>query len=189
MHMRTSMIALVLLAGLVLIAGGCNSTGNGAMSLGPTTPLTIEAQIQSDDPGFKYPDLCLITSKADLEKLHSQELSNKGIDFDTHTVVLLTLGEKPTGGYWGQILGVEVSGDDVYVQGMVNGPAKDAMATQTVTHVYAAAVCPRFAARNLHKDGIAAVTGLPQPAGTSTYQTKNIPFSASPAVTQPTPTP
>ena len=154
-----------------------------------TTPLTIEAQIQSDDPGFKYPDLCLITSKADLEKLHSQELINKGIDFDTHTVVLLTVGEKPTGGYWGQILGVQVDGDDVYVQGMVNATAKDAKTTQSVTHAYAAAVCPRFAARNLHKGDIVPVTGLPQPVGTSTYQAKDIPFSASPAVTQPTPAP
>ncbi|ADL08714.1 protease complex subunit PrcB family protein [Thermosediminibacter oceani] len=48
--------------------------------------------------------------------------------------ILVSAGEKPTGGYSVEVLSVTGRQDDLYLQGRVKAPAKDQMVTQVITY-------------------------------------------------------
>ena len=61
-------------------------------------------------------------------------------DFAKHDVVLLTLGEQPTGGYAADITALQRVGDTLYVQATATAPGPAAEVTQVVTHPFSAVI-------------------------------------------------
>lgn len=57
--------------------------------------------------------------------------------FDRETVLAIRLAERPTGGYGIEVAGVELDGDDLFVEVALREPAPDATVTQAVTQPWA----------------------------------------------------
>jgi hypothetical protein len=131
---------------------------------GQPQPLAIVRQLHGSDSGLADMTVALVNSQQDLATLGSTQLVNEPIDFGSHSLVVVALGERPTGGYWAQIEGVQVAGNTLYVQAVANRPGSDEMTTQALTHPYAAAVVPKTRATMLRSE-VRSVQGEPAPGG------------------------
>jgi len=160
--MFARLILLSLAASLGLAAAGCKSDDHGADAdiVGDAfTPLPILAQHYGNDPGLTTSSVKLINSAEELKAMGSEELVNKNIDFKKRSLIVIAVGEQPTGGYWAHVTGVQRHGQMVYVQGVVNRPAADAIVTQALTYAYAAKVT------GVLSSDIQNVAGQTPPAG------------------------
>ena len=96
-----------------------------------------------------------------------QERSALGVDiplaeqvnWNQQSLIVLAMGEQNTGGHWARITGVQRVGEELWVQGVVNQPAPDAMVTQQITYPYAAAIIPKPAGEVQFRRQIDTVTG------------------------------
>lgn len=140
---------------LALGLPACQSTSSSTPSVAGTfgtQPVPIIAHLTGNDPALKYPSVLLINSQAELARLGAQELSRHPVDFNQHSLVVLALGEKPTGGYWARITAIQKSGTDLFVQGIANRPAKDQPVTQALSYPYAAAIVPKTLAKRIYSE-------------------------------------
>ncbi len=148
--MTRSSLALSALLVTALLAAGCQSSA--IPSIGSTTPVNVVQQITGNDPGLINPSVTVITSPAQLQALGSKDLAAKKIDFGRWSVVLLALGQQPTGGYWARITGVQDRGDQIFVQGLANKPGPNDSVTQGVTCPYAAALIAKTKTTVVHAE-------------------------------------
>ena len=88
--------------------------------------------------------MLLVNSAEDLESLGSFDLAKQAINFEYQSLVLLTLGEKSTGGYWARITGIQQEGRLLYVQAVANRPSNDQAVKQELTYPYDAVVIPKI---------------------------------------------
>lgn len=147
-------LVLVMMAAALL--AGCKQEPVAGMS--GTAPVAVVRHIKGDDlAGQKGADVLLITSAAQLDALKSKTLSGEKIDFASQSLVVLALGEKPTAGFWARITGVQSRGADLYVQGVVSSPAKDATVAQVVSYPFDAVVIAKAAAKAVHPEVQSAV--------------------------------
>ena len=153
------------LAAFLLI--GCQNGAAPQQAAGPdrqtAEPVTVIEQILGDDDALTIGGVMLVDRQSQLDELGVTRLDQLNIDFDRHQLVILSLGECPTGGYWGHIDGVQRVGDVLYVQARVNKPGDDQAVTQAITHPFAAAVVERTNARTAYSDP-EQVHGEPHPA-------------------------
>ena len=104
-------------------------------------PVPVLNQVRGSDEALQEPGVRLLTTAAAAEQAGvSHVAEGLGVNWDEQSLVLLTLGQQPTAGYWAQIRGVQQVGDVLYVEGTANRPAEDAALAQVVTYPYAAAV-------------------------------------------------
>lgn len=155
-------VTTLTLALAVAMAIGCESTQSG----GDSGAKEISVRYHGDDAAFPWPEVYVIQSKAQLEKMNSKELADiEYIDWDKSTVIVLAAGEQSSGGYWAHITGVDVKDGKLFVRGMLNKPAEEAAATQAITYPYCAAEVAKFDASGLTVvPEITEVTGQDRPA-------------------------
>lgn len=109
-------------------------------------PVDILHTVIGGHPALKDPGLKLITSQAQLDALGVDDLIGRDVNFYNESVVLATLGEMPTAGYWINITAIHHEGDQLQVYGQANRPPADAMAGQVLTYPYCAVVIQRTSA-------------------------------------------
>jgi len=141
MSMRMLIVAFLPLMSILLTA--CESTP--AMP-GSSRPLAILKEHRGNDAGLPGPDAIVVRSREQLAALGSTELINQSIDFTNRSLVLVTLGQRPTGGYAVRLHSAQLHGNNLYVQGVAVEPGPDAVATQALTHPYAAVEVNRLPA-------------------------------------------
>ena len=145
-------LGVVMLLAAVAGASGCkgdmSKTGDNAMDAmpasGPSEPVSIQRHLTGDDSGIKTPAVVLVNSRDELTAMGSVDLVNAEVNFDEHSLIVLALGERPTGGYAAKITGVQKRGNEIYVQGYAARPSPDAMVTQVITYPYDAVVVPKM---------------------------------------------
>ena len=153
-------IAAVLLVGCQTDTSRQDVAGPG---LERVQPVSIVEQVLGDDPALDTAAVRLIDSQQQLDDLGVTRLNQLNINFARHQLVIASLGEQPTGGYWAHIDAVQRVGDVLYVEGRANRPGPDDAVTQAITHPFAAAVIERTGARTLRSD-VDSVQGRPHPA-------------------------
>ena len=144
---------------------GCESNEMPAMQVRygeGTQPVKILRHYSGSDPGFKYPGLNLINSRQQLMDMGSIDLIDRGIDFDTESLLVLTLGKKPTSGYRAWITGVQHAQSDLFVQGSANRPTHDQIIMNMHTFPYDAVVIAKIHKAHLHSE-IVSVSGQRTP--------------------------
>ena len=160
--MRT--YVLLLWSGLIAVAvgvgAGCQSVERTATTA--VVPVAIADHHHNNDPGLPSHEVVLVNSRRELEALGSTDLVNTDIDFANTSLLVLSLGGKPTGGYWVCITGVQRQGEKLYVQGVVNQPGPDEAVAQTVTHPYCAVETEKIYGTTVYPE-IEAVTGMAMP--------------------------
>lgn len=154
MTMRLSDIRWLGLVAVIL--AGCNGTEQ-PVPPGLVRPLPIHEHVAGND--LKTPDLMLlINTRAELDALGHERLSALNVDFRRRSLLIVTLGEKPTSGWWVRIDSAQRHGSDVYFQGVVSAPGEAQVVNPALTYPYAAAVIPKVEAVRLHPE-MASVKG------------------------------
>ena len=150
----TFVLTLPLLPGC---AGSSNTTAD--RSADPTTadqsPISaapvadavpILAKITGQELPISNPMLGRVNADA-VSKLDLPErFADNGfeLNLDQHSVILLSLGEQATGGYAADIIALQRSGDELFVQGTATAPAEQTAATQAKTYPFAAVVVDKL---------------------------------------------
>ena len=137
---RRSISLLLWVMGVAMGASVSGCGPHGVIEIMDSRPKAMEiiSRHHGSDPGFKEPMVVLVNSYEELESLNSSHLINQTINFDRESLLLLALGEKPTGGYWARITAVQRKNNLLYVQGTANRPHKDQTVPQVLTYPYAA---------------------------------------------------
>ena len=141
---RQTIVLLALMGVVGASLAGCKPRHVIVVSDQRPQPVSVLRRYNGTDPGLKEPLLLLVNSAQDLESLGSYDLAVHAVDFDKESLVLLALGEKPTGGYWARITGVQREGQQLYVQGLANRPSQDQAVTQALTYPYDAVVISKI---------------------------------------------
>lgn len=160
MRLMVMLTATAVLSAMMLAGCASDQGMDPAAKLGSTEPVSISEKIMGSDPGFDEPGVFVAKSVDDLIAMGSLDLVGKDIDFNTSMVLVVALGEQPSGGYWVTIEAVQRKDQTLYVQGVANAPAPDQMTTQQMTYPYAAAVLPRMEVTQIMPE-IESVVGMP----------------------------
>ncbi|QDU72933.1 protease complex subunit PrcB family protein [Mucisphaera calidilacus] len=167
--MKRVVFGAVLGLSLALSAGcSTNNNGNGADAadqsarMGLATPVGILETVTGDHEVFASPGLMLVNDASDVDGYDATPLAGLNVDFSSHSVIVLALGQQATGGYWATIDAIQYEGDELVVQAKVNQPDPGQMVSQVISHPFAAVVVPKVENVTLLSD-IEGLSGQPQP--------------------------
>ena len=141
---------------------GCESqtTKPAFDSVDATAPVEILRSKNGSDAALADHGLLLINSDEQLEALDAEALFALDVDFETESLVLVTLGRQPTGGYLIKITALSRAGSALYVHGLATRPGPDQATVQILTYPYAAAVIVKTQAATLRPEIDSTITGL-----------------------------
>ena len=159
MQSHTRSWALPAVLALVTAATGCQSTNTGPTDI---KPVAILRQFEGNDPGLREADIVVINSQQELNALGSQRLGDTPVDFNRESLIVFSLGERQTTGYWANIDGVQYKDGTLYVQGIANKPSDRQVTASVLTHPYSAVIVPKVAANDLRRE-IESTTGWATP--------------------------
>lgn len=151
MYRRTP-ILIVLCAAVAAALIACKPRGVIEIPDREPHPVAILQHFTGSDPGLKEPVVMLINSQDDLQELGSEKLIDEPINFKKQSLLLVSLGERPTGGYWTKITAVQRQESALYIQGIANRPREDEPVTQTLTYPYAAVTIKKVYAAKVRSE-------------------------------------
>lgn len=149
-------LSLVMVA-LTACGSKQTTTQNGVLGV---EPVAIHSRVTGSSDKLTEPAVYLINDATTLENIGAKQLSDINVDFDTQSLVVLSLGQCPTGGYWAHIDGVQILGETIIVQGTANKP--DGTTTQALTFPFEAAVVSKV--RGTPVPDISSVEGQDHPS-------------------------
>ncbi len=155
-------LALFMIALATAASVGCKARGGlGEVRSGRTVPMTVLRSASGSDAAVCTAGEWLINSDEALAALGSSQLNDLGVDFVTESLVVITLGEQPTGGFWLRIDGVSRGDRGLYVHGVANRPGDEASQVQMVTCPFAAVVIEKTISAVIRPE-IRSVQGVEQ---------------------------
>jgi PrcB C-terminal len=154
--------ALMMMVSLLALAGCESPQVMPYQTMDLAEPVTMTYKTIGGHPALKDAGLTLIDSQAQLDACGVEDLIGREVNFNNEQVLLATLGEMPTSGYWINITAVHQEGDLLQVYGQANRPGTDQMAGQVLTYPYCAVVIPRTGAISA-RDQIESVEGVEPP--------------------------
>lgn len=128
MHITALALAITVVTGCAV---NRSATADGA-------PLARQVT-ESDHCGLTAPGLVYISSASELDRLEQLPSGNlsmnqlRGLDLQKEHLVLVGLGQKPTGGYGLTLESAEIVDDVLELSLKAREPAADAMVTQALT--------------------------------------------------------
>ncbi len=138
-----------------LMLGGCNSSAKSDShadpgSIAAPTSVAVISHQHGQQSAVAAPTLRHITSAEQFKALGLADA--KPANFKTQDMILVGLGEQPTGGYWVHITQVFRVGDEIVVQATVNRPGEGDMTTQALTQPYCIATTAKLGKVTLSSD-------------------------------------
>ncbi|MEX2213443.1 MAG: protease complex subunit PrcB family protein [Phycisphaeraceae bacterium] len=137
---------LALIVAVAMMAGCKSDPAANITGATGTEPVEILKSHAGSDPVFKR-DWTLINEKVEAYAAVDTALEP---DYATQTVVVISLGEVPTGGFTMTALGAQRKGPDLFVQFEAKLPAADAVVTQATEFPYVAILIPKFEGTIVH---------------------------------------
>lgn len=142
--MRTKMMNLFVVAALSSSAlVGCKSDGDTAADAADTgielaQPVMILERVEGNSDALKSIGTMHIETQAQYDALGDANIFPGPIDFDANDLVIVALGEQPTGGFAVKIASIQLDGGELAVTGKATTPGPDAVTTQALTYPYSA---------------------------------------------------
>ena len=147
---RSGMTWMLTFGWLAVVAlSGCESLMRSD-AIGQSKPVNVLETRNGSDPALNEGGQWVINSYDEAHSIGSPQLDSLNVDFESESLVLVTLGEQPTGGIWIKIDGVSAQGRELYVYGVANRPGSNDATVQMLTYPFAAAVIPKTSADVLH---------------------------------------
>jgi hypothetical protein len=147
---RLAKTLLLFIAVAAISVSACNPFAKFGAAASPEVVAIHQNQagndLDSDEP------VLLINSQDELDALSSDSLSALIIDFEQESLLIVTLGSKPTTGWSISIDQVQIQGQDLYFQGVTSEPGLAEAVASTVTYPYAAAVISKVSGVALHPE-------------------------------------
>ena len=140
----------LLAVAVTLVAGAC-SPPVGPTPTGTMRPIVI-LQHHSGDDLTTAERVMLVNSRAELDALGHDTLAKLDVDFQSQSLLIVTLGEKPTSGWWVRIDSAQLDGTGLYFQGIANAPDRTQAVASVLTYPYAAAVISKVGDVRLHPE-------------------------------------
>ncbi len=139
-----AIVALLLITAISSLAlVGCSSkTAKTTATDSDFRALPIVSQKSGDSHALLDPGVFLINSRNDLTAMGLIDDFGQ-TNFARQSLIVLALGERPTGGYSARIVGVQQAPEGVYVQGIAYAPSPESANTMAITHPYDAVVVPK----------------------------------------------
>lgn len=132
---------------VVLVAWGC-------VAPGPGHKLTWRTLSRGLTSGLTEPRRVVVTSEVEFLKLwaeHAEDVNRPAlppvVDFETQMVVVLALGNRPTGGYFVEVVDVELRGDTVRVLVAERTPSPGILQVQQPTQPFQFVALPAMKGR------------------------------------------
>lgn len=141
--MRTRMMNLFVVAALSCSALiGCKGDGDATADPGSEStlaqPVTILERVNGNSDAIKTIATMHIETQAQYDALGDAEIFPGEIDFDKNDLVIVALGEQPTGGFAVNIESIQLDAGELAVTGKATVPGPDAVVTQALTYPYSA---------------------------------------------------
>jgi len=144
MHNRkTNFFLIAALASTALI--GCKSDGGSDASTGGgelAKPVMIGERVNGSSAALKTIGTYHIETEAQYDALGDADIFPGGLDFGEYDLVIVALGEQPTGGYAVNIESIQLVGGELAVTGKASAPGEDDVVTQALTYPYSAVSIP-----------------------------------------------
>lgn len=144
--MNTRMMNLFVIACVASFAMiGCKGSGDtccGTCGGGLAQPVTIGERVNGNSAALKTIGALHIETKEQFEALGDANIFPGDLNFDDIDLVIVALGEQPTGGYSVNIESIQLAGGELAVAGKASSPGPDAVTTQALTYPYSAVVIP-----------------------------------------------
>lgn len=136
---------------LALLACACSSTGRPALSAhAPENTVPFERLLQGYQSGIHATETTRIASPADWQAFWKRHSSWRvappeapAIDFAAHSVLVVCLGDRPSGGFGVDVRWVAPAQDGLVVRAVERKPRKDVLVPQVVTQPYELLLVPR----------------------------------------------
>ena len=149
--MRNPMMKLFVVAALACSAlvgckgdGGSTAPSDSGSAL--AQPVTILERVNGNSDALTTIGKMHIQTKQAYDALGDADIFPGEIDFDQHDLVIVALGEQPTGGYSVNIESIQLQGGELAVTGKATAPGPDDVTTQALTYPYSAVLIPNTAA-------------------------------------------
>ena len=143
--MRTRMMNVVVMAALASFALlGCKGTGGSSSAGGGdlAQPVAIGERVNGNSAALKAIGTMHIETQEQYDALGDADIFPGGLDFGKYDLVIVALGEQPTGGYSVTIESIQLDGGELAVTGKASAPGPDAVTTQALTYPYSAVSIP-----------------------------------------------
>ena len=162
MYSMPKTLACVVMLSLLAVAGCETQQEMPYQTMELAEPVDVLHKVIGGHPDLKDGDVVLINSQSELDAVGIDGLVGRDVNFLNEQVVLATLGECPTAGYWINVTAVHQEGDVLQVYGQANRPGGADMAGQMLTYPYCVVIVPRTGAI-IVRDQIESVEGLEPP--------------------------
>ena len=141
--MHTRMMNLFVIACLAsFVLTGCKGDGSTDSGSDLAQPVTISERVNGNSAALKAIGTLHIETQADYDALGDADIFPGGLDFGQYDLVIVALGEQPTGGYSVNIESIQLTGGELAVTGKASAPGPDAVTTQALTYPYCAVSIP-----------------------------------------------
>lgn len=144
--MRTRMMNFLMVAALASTALiGCKGDGETDTptdGVALAAPVAIGERVDGNSAALKTLGTYHIETKEQYDALGDADIFPGGLDFDESDLVIVALGEQPTGGYSVSIESIQLAGGELAVTGKATAPGADAVVTQALTYPYSAVSIP-----------------------------------------------
>lgn len=147
--MRTRMMNLFVVTALLGTAlTGCKNGGEQPDDDGVALaqPVTIIERISGSSDALKTIGAMHIETKEQYDVLGDADIFPGGTDFDKNDLIIVALGEQPSGGYAVKIESIQKVGGELAVTGKATTPGKDELVSTVLTYPYTAVVIPNTSA-------------------------------------------
>jgi hypothetical protein len=128
------------LAGTAMI--GCKSDGEpdgeAEVTAALAQPVIILERVNGSSAALDTIGKMHIETQAQYDALGDENIFPGGVNFDENDLVIVALGEQPTGGYSINIESLQLEGGELAVTGKASAPGPDAVTTQALTYPYSA---------------------------------------------------
>ena len=132
---------------------GCKSGGDASATTTDkgtalAQPVTIIERVNGSSDALKSIGKMHIETKAQYDALGDANIFPGEIDFDANDLVIVALGQQPTGGYAINIASIHLQGGELAVTGKASAPGLDSV-TQALTYPYSAVLIANTDADNV----------------------------------------
>ena len=137
-------LALAALLGPAIVSAGCKSDGDVVADppeMGDVAqPVVIIESASGTSAALTDLGVMLIKTQAEYDALGEPDIFPGEFDFDQYDLVIVALGQQPSGGYSVDITSIQQAGDKLLVNGTTRRPGEDEFVTTALTYPYDAAM-------------------------------------------------
>lgn len=120
---------------------GCNGASNVVIE-NPAEPVAVIDRGFGNDASLMFADAMLLKNERQAKATGAESVVGIDLDYKANALLVVALGEKPTGGYGTIIDSVQLEGGSLVVNVYTYQPVEGSATTEALSYPYAYAIIP-----------------------------------------------